>query len=131
MQNVSIERDKASLSAHLHALKELLSKCTKLEERDQELEVQLQEEVTRPGQAKRINSELRGEHQATCDLLQSKNRLLELSQAEIIQLRESPSQAIAQQEEQGARWESNLAMLKTTTTFKPKMHHIPSLITKD
>ncbi|XP_011607920.1 centromere protein F isoform X1 [Takifugu rubripes] len=139
LQNVSIEEDKASLSAHLHALKgELLSKCTKLEERDhqfmtlqaefsetgqkhakdfeniavqvkqleaqvKELEVQLQEEVTRAGQAKRINLELRGEHQAACDLVQSKNRLLELGQAEIIQLRESLSQAIAQQEEQGAR----------------------------
>lgn len=94
--------------------------------------MQLQEEVTCAGQTKRINSELRGEHQAACDLVQYKNRLLELGQAEI-QLGESLSQAVAQQEEQGARWESNLALLKTTTTgtFKQKIYRIPSLITKD
>lgn len=50
MQNVSIEGDKASLSAHLHALKgELLSKCMKLEERDHQF-MMLQAEFSETGQ---------------------------------------------------------------------------------
>lgn len=74
-----------------------------------------------------INSELRSEHQAACDLVQSKNRLLELGQVEIIQLRESLSQAIAQQEEQGARWENNLWLCKHHHYFQTK--NVPYTLT--
>lgn len=69
--------------------------------------MQLQKEMTRADQAERIITELQDEQKAACDLARSKDQLLELGQAEIIQLRESLSQATAQQEEQGARWDFN------------------------
>lgn len=72
--------------------------------------MQLQKEATRADQAERIVTELQDEHQAACDLARSKDQLLELGQAEIIQLRESLSQATAQLEEQGARWDFNLRL---------------------
>lgn len=58
--------------------------------------MQLEKESARADQAERIIAELQ-------DLARSKDQLLELGQAEIIQLRESLSQAAALQEEQGAR----------------------------
>lgn len=79
-------------------------------EQVEELEVQLQKERTQAAQAQRINSQLQDEHQASCDLARSKDQLLELGQAEIIQMRVSLSQATAQQEEQGARWDCNLCL---------------------
>lgn len=70
--------------------------------------MQLRKETTRADQAERIITELQDEHQAAYDLARSKDQLLELGQAEIIQLRASLSQATAEQEEQGARWDFNL-----------------------
>lgn len=82
--------------------------------------MQLQKETTRADQAERIIAELQDEHQAACDLARSKDQLLELGQAEIIQLRESLRQATAQ-EEQGARWDFNLCFfLKTDTIVTQK-----------
>lgn len=70
--------------------------------------MQLQKEATRADQAERVITELQDEHTAACDLARSKDQLLELGQAEIIQLRESLGQATAHLEEQGARWDLNL-----------------------
>lgn len=70
--------------------------------------MQLQQETTRAARAERIITELQDELQAACDLARSKDQLLELGQAEIIQMRESLGQATAQQEEQAARWDFNL-----------------------
>lgn len=64
----------------------------------------MQKEMTRTEQAERTNVELQDEHQAACDLVHSKDQLIELGQAETSQLRESLAQATAQQEEQTARW---------------------------
>lgn len=50
MQNVSVEGDKTSLSAHIQVLKgELLNKCTELEERDHQFMV-LQAELSEVGE---------------------------------------------------------------------------------
>lgn len=50
MQLVSVEGDKASLAAHIDALKgELLNKCTELEEREHQFK-QLQAEFSEAGQ---------------------------------------------------------------------------------
>lgn len=50
MQLVSVEGDKASLAAHIDALKgELLNKCTELEEREHQFK-QLQAESSEAGQ---------------------------------------------------------------------------------
>lgn len=72
-------------------------------EQVKDVESRLQREMTRAEQAERTNAELQDEHQAACDLAQSKDQLLELSQTEISQLRESLAQTIAQQEQQTAR----------------------------
>ena len=61
--------------------------------------------MTRAEQAEKTSTELQAEHQAACDLVHSKEQLVELRQAEINQLRESLEQATAQQEEQNLRWE--------------------------
>lgn len=85
------------------------------------MEVQLQKEKTQALQAQRLNSELQDEHRASCDLAQSKDHLLELGQAEIIQLRVSLSQATALQEEQGTRWDcKSVPFLNAATTLGPK-----------
>ena len=70
-----------------------------------EFESQLQKEMTRAELAERSNAGLQEEHQAACDLVRSKDQLVELAQAEISQLRESLVQATAQQEEQSTRWD--------------------------
>ena len=75
-----------------------------------DLELRLQKESARAEQAERTNTELQDEHQAACDLVHSKDQLVELGRAEISQLRESLAQATAQQEEQSARWEVNLLL---------------------
>lgn len=64
----------------------------------------MQKEVTRAEHAERTNTELQDEHQAACDLVRSKDQLVELGQAEIKQLRESLAQATSKQEELNARW---------------------------
>lgn len=81
-----------------------------MSEQVKDLQLRLQKESTRADQAERTNTELQDEHQAACDLARSKDQLLELGQAEISQLRESLTQATAQQEEQGARWEFYLLL---------------------
>lgn len=78
---------------------------TLLSEQVKDLELRLQKESARAEQAERTNTELQDEHQAACDLVHSKDQLLELGQAEISQLRESLTQATAQQEEHSARWD--------------------------
>lgn len=65
----------------------------------------MQKEITRAELAERMNTDLQDEHKATCDLVRSKEQLVELGRAEISQLRASLAQTIAQQEEQNARWE--------------------------
>lgn len=70
--------------------------------------MQLQQETTRADQAEKVVTEVQDELQTACDLAQSKDQLLELGQAEITQMRESLSQATAQQEERAARWDFNL-----------------------
>lgn len=65
----------------------------------------MQKEITRAELAERMNTDLQDEHKATCDLVRSKEQLVELGRAEISQLRESLAQTIAHQEEQNARWE--------------------------
>lgn len=71
--------------------------------------MQLQQETARADQAEKVITELQDELQTACDLARSKDQLLELGQAEIIQMRESLSQATAQQEERAARWDFNLS----------------------
>lgn len=70
----------------------------------------MQKEITRAERAERTNTELQDEHQAACDLVRSKDQLVELGQAEISQLRESLAQSTAQQEEENARWEFYLLL---------------------
>lgn len=69
-----------------------------------DLETRLQRETARAEAAEKSITELQHEQQATSDLVRSKEQLLEMGQAEISQLRESLSQATAQQEEHSARW---------------------------
>lgn len=65
----------------------------------------MQKEIARAEQAERTNTQLLDELQAACDLVHSKEQLVELGQAEISQLRDSLAQSTAQQEEQNVRWE--------------------------
>lgn len=65
----------------------------------------MQKEIARAELAERTNAELQEEQQAACDLLCSKDQLLELGQTEVSHLRESLAQATTQQEEQNARWD--------------------------
>lgn len=69
------------------------------------LELRLQKEISRAELAERTITELQDEHQAACDLVRSKDQLIELGQAEISQLRESLAQSTAEQEKQNTRWE--------------------------
>lgn len=64
------------------------------------MEQRLQKESSRAEQAESTNRELQEEHQTACDLVRSKDQLLELGQAEIRQLIESLAQATALQEQQ-------------------------------
>lgn len=70
-----------------------------------DLESQLQQETARAELAERKNIELQEEHHAACDLVRSKDQLLELGLAEISQLKESLAQSTAQQEQQDIRWQ--------------------------
>lgn len=74
-------------------------------EQIKDLESRLQKEIVRAEEAERSYAQLQDEHQAACDLACSKDQLVELSQSEISQLRESLAQATAQHEVQNARWE--------------------------
>lgn len=76
-----------------------------------DLELRLQQEVTRAELAEKCNAELQDQHQAACDLAHSKDQLVELGQAEISQLRESLAQANAQQDTQYARSEAFCCLL--------------------
>lgn len=67
------------------------------------MEQRLHKELSRAEQAEKTNRELQEEHQAACDLVRSKDQLLELGQAEIRQLREGLAQATALQEQQTAQ----------------------------
>lgn len=64
----------------------------------------MQKEITRAELAERMNTELQDEHKAACDLVRSKEQLVELGLAEISQLRDSLAQITAQQEEHSARF---------------------------
>lgn len=63
-----------------------------------DLESQLQKETARAELAERKNGDLQEEQRAACDLVRSKDQLLELGLAEICQLKESLAQ-------QSSRWE--------------------------
>lgn len=67
------------------------------------MEQRLHKELSCAEQAEKTNRELQEEHQAACDLVRSKDQLLELGQAEIRQLREGLAQATALQEQQTAQ----------------------------
>ena len=68
------------------------------------LETRLQQEAVRADQAERSCSQLQDQHQTTCDLVLSKEQMLELGQAEISQLRDSLALASEQQDAQHSRW---------------------------
>lgn len=72
-------------------------------EQVRDLESRLRAEVARAEQAEKTNVQLQDELQVTCDLTRSKDQLLDLSQAEVRQLRESLSQASAEHQEQTTR----------------------------
>ncbi|KAK2854193.1 hypothetical protein Q5P01_006854 [Channa striata] len=96
---------------HAKDLENVGVQVAQLQAQVKDLELQLQKEIARAEQAERTNIELQGEHQAACDLARSKDQLVELGQAEISQLRESLTQATAQQEEQNVRLAEEKAVL--------------------
>lgn len=65
--------------------------------------MRLKKETARAEFAEKTNTELQEEHQAACDLVRSKDQLMELGQAENSQLRESLGRVTAQLEEQNSR----------------------------
>ncbi|CAL8403773.1 unnamed protein product [Boreogadus saida] len=82
-----------------------------LQEQVGALEARLQQEAGRADRAERSGSQLQEQHQTTCDLLLSKEQMLELGQAETSQLRDSLALASEQQDAQHRRlMEEKLAM---------------------
>ena len=67
------------------------------------LEARLQQEAGRADRAEVSRAQLQEQHQTTCDLLLSKEQMLELGQAETSQLRDSLALASEQQDAQNHR----------------------------
>ncbi|XP_030232437.1 centromere protein F isoform X1 [Gadus morhua] len=82
-----------------------------LQEQVGALEARLQQEAGRADRAEVSRAQLQEQHQTTCDLLLSKEQMLELGQAETSQLRDSLALASEQQDAQNHRlMEEKLSM---------------------
>uniref|UniRef100_A0A3Q0RL32 Centromere protein F n=1 Tax=Amphilophus citrinellus TaxID=61819 RepID=A0A3Q0RL32_AMPCI len=98
---------------HTKDLENVGVQVAQLEAQVKDLELRLQKEITRAELAERMNTELQDEHKAACDLVRSKEQLVELGQAEIGQLRESLAQTTVIQHGQTEKINSLLEQISS------------------